>query len=261
MTTRRALLFPLAAVVLSLPASGCCFFTFTCATAGRRHEVPAADGEGARSPVLAAYTSPAHGGLAVNYRVRVSSVPGHPGPYWCAEQWGVPEERWLVITKAEILKAVERAGGGLPACGGPVAYRREGDRNVFTLANDFVAGRVSERCPWPAWELRAVAPRAGRQVAGAVPDPAGSAPADPDDGGGAGPSPLVLGLGRASGTKLHWVTDFPETEGPDVVIFELPWRSYRTPGGKVALVFLPAAVAADLVTWPVQLIVICAADN
>jgi len=253
MTVHRLRFFPLAALALFLPAGGCCFFTFTCATAGQRHEVPAGGGGNPRSPVLASQLSPAHGGLAVNYQVRVTAVQGHPGPYWCAERWGVAQERWLVITRDDILRAVARPGGA------GVAYRKEGQANVFTLSDGFVAARVSERCPWPAWELRPVTPRAGREGWKAVPDPAVPAPADPDDGG-AGPAPLAFAPGRSAGTRLHWVTDFPETEGPDVVVFELPWRSYRTAGGKAALVLLPVAVAADLVTWPVQVVVILAAD-
>ncbi len=255
-----------AALALFLPAGGCCFFTATVASAGRRYEVPLAsvgpNASCAKDPRLASFAHPADGSLAVRYTAKVAKGRGHHGPYWCAERFGEPEERWLVICKEEVLKA---AAGGAGRWSG-VSWCREGEANVFRLGEEFLAGRVVESCPWRSWELRDVDPRTAAEGSPAIPGgkvfppvlPSPSAPSDPPYRCPAHPAFSRSFAPRPAG-RLRWVTDFPETEGPDVVVFDLPSRDYRTPGGKATQALLPVAVAADLVTWPVQLVVIFSA--
>jgi len=257
MSVRLAAILP-----LFLPAGGC-ICTVAVLGAGRRQEQPAVVGD-ARTPVIAARADRARGRLAIHYRTGTEKPPLLMMGYIPAERFFqkrplTPGERWLNLDLREVRRALAASEGVNSPKEPAVSVRRENGRNIVWLAHEFVAERTASRCRWP---VRKMEPLEVRETDGNAPAPAGACVAvakRPPEAPPGGPAPepnddFDSDPAWAQAETVRICVDFPETDGPDELVFYLPSRRYRTAGGWAAQLLLPAAMVADILIAPVLIL-------
>jgi hypothetical protein len=253
-------------------SSGCRIGLFTAAVegAGKRHERPAPRGlpEGA---VLEAYASPDGTRLSLKYQVKVDRGNAPPASKNVAE-------RWLNLDARDVAAALgaKRTGGAQP----PVTSLRQNGVNVLRLSHAFAVDRVSGGPRWNLSKLQRLEPywlpeesraRDGAMIGLHFPDVEAceegrkapreglSAYVSRYSGGNAENFYDCLADWEYSRTVVCYRMNVPGSDPPTVVSLVLPNRNFRTIGGKAAQALWPVAAVGDVVTAPIQLVLVAIA--
>jgi len=252
-------------------SSGCRIGMFTSLVdeAGRRHERPAPKGfpEGA---VLEAYASPDGTRLSLKYQVKVDRSYAAPASKNVAERWVNLDAR-----------AVAAALGAKPTGGAqpPVTSVRQNGVSVLRLSHAFAVDRVSGGPRWNLSKLQRLEPywlpeesraRDGAMIGLHFPE------LEAREEGRRGPGEQRFYEARYSGgsaenfydclanweysrTVVCYRMNVAGSDPPTVVSLVLPNRDFRTVGGKAAQALWPVAAVGDVVTAPIQLVLVAIA--
>jgi hypothetical protein len=220
----------------ALCSAGCVFFTASVRDCGLRSERLQCS-SAARGPFSRGYTDARRSRFSLCYTTD-------------------RRERWLNFRGNELLSLARSKGGEQKNSRKDITRGRIGEVEGLVLSERATRGYVSSRSKWRdldvPLEFQAVTAKSGPGEASAI----------------SVQFPLLeTGLGkeeklsderaRASSSVRIWLL-LDQTDGNDArwIAMNISRSEYRTTSGKTAQALLPVAVAADLVTWPLQLLII-----
>lgn len=246
----RSLLITLLGALAAASSSGC-LTTNALLRIGLRVERPVTKNVES-GPVVKAFSDAERTMLSLKYHVKVA-------PRYSRHEGDVEQERWINLTSRMLTEAL--SGDYRPPLQGrrhqPVPRRwirsqQHDDVNIHRAAPAFIERCVSRREKWKTGDMIELKPhRVYGDDAWKTSSPIGIQfpkldrfPEKADD--------WIRrdALGRA---VIYVHMNIPATEGEDVVALELPTRDCRAGWAIPFMLLMPATIAFDVVTFPIQI--------